>query len=164
MKSSHFLNIFSASTGFVSGLVTVMIVGVAPAAINAQIYTQNYGQRIDCYIQGNAIQCPGYGSFNYQNPNNNYDQNQIEISIGNLFLQVLGRNADAAGLRNYSDAVRNRRLSLLQVRHELVNSEEADRSIRRNYQQAYGRNPDANQLRDAKRFIENGASLNQIHR
>jgi hypothetical protein len=45
-----------------------------------------------------------------------------------------------------------------------VNSEEADRSIRRNYQQAYGRDPDANQLRDAKRYIENGASLNQIRR
>ena len=154
----------SASTGFVSGITTMIIVGIAPAAINAQIYSQNYGQRIDCYIQQNVIQCPGYGSFNYQNPNNNYDRNQIEISIGNLFLQVLGRNADAEGLRNYSDAVRNRRLSLFQVRRELVNSEEADRSIRRNYHQTYGRDPDANQLHNAKRSIENGASLNQIHR
>jgi hypothetical protein len=99
----------------------------------------------------------------YQNSNNNYDQNQIEISIGYLFLQVLGRDADAEKLRNYSDAVRNRRLSLKQVRRELVNSEEADHSIRRNYQQAYGRDPKANHLCNAKSSIENGASLNQIH-
>ncbi|PZV18895.1 MAG: hypothetical protein DCF20_02245 [Pseudanabaena sp.] len=167
MLSSRFLNAFSSSTGFVSGVAVIMVVGATPAAVNAQIYNQNYGQRIDCYVRRNAIQCPGYGSFNYQNSNNNnnnYDQNQIEISIGYLFLQVLGRDADAEGLRNYSDAVRNRRLSLKQVRRELVNSEEADRSIRRNYQQAYGRDPDANQLRNAKRSIENGASLNQIHR
>jgi hypothetical protein len=164
MLSNRFLNVFSSSTGLISGVATVMIVGVAPAAINAQIYTQNYGQRIDCYIRGNAIQCPGYGSFNYQNPNNNYDQNQIEISIGNIFLQVLGRTVDADGLRNYSDAVRNRRLSLAQVRRELANSDEADLSIRRNYQRVYGRDPDANQLRNTKRSLENGANLNDFRR
>ena len=49
MNLDNFFNKFSSSTSFISGITTVMIVGVTPAAINAQIYAQNYGQRIDYY-------------------------------------------------------------------------------------------------------------------
>jgi hypothetical protein len=59
MNLNHFLGVFSASKGFISGITTVMIIGVAPAAINAQMYAQGYVQRIDCYVQGELIQCPG---------------------------------------------------------------------------------------------------------
>jgi hypothetical protein len=34
---SRFLNVFSFTTGFVSGVVVIMVVGATPAAINAQI-------------------------------------------------------------------------------------------------------------------------------
>jgi len=136
------------------GITTGIIMGIVPTAAHAQ--------RIDCYRQGDVIQCPGYGNFNYRNSGNNANQTQIESTIREMYLQVLGRNADANGLRSYSDAVRNNRLSLIQVRRELVNSGEADQAIRTIYQQAYGRNPNANQLRNAKANLENGSSLDQL--
>jgi Domain of unknown function (DUF4214) len=137
-----------------AGITTLLIIGSIPAAA--------YAQKIDCYKQGDMIQCPGYGNFNYRNSGNNSNQAQIESSIAEVYLQVLGRNADANGLRSYTDAATNRRLSLAQVRRELVNSTEADRAIRRVYQQANGRNPSPNQFRNAKLSIENGSSLEQL--
>lgn len=76
---------------------------------------------------------------------------------------MLGRNADDNGLRGYTDSVRNDKLSLVQVRQQITNSQEADRSIRNKYQEAHGRAPNANQLRDSKHSIENGSRLEQIH-
>jgi hypothetical protein len=149
-------------TNLLAGIATVLIIGSVPVAA--------YAQKIDCYKQGDIIQCPGYGNFNYRNYGNNSDygntsnQSQIESSIAEVYLQVLGRNADANGLRAYTDAVANRRLSLVQVRYELVNSVEADRAIRRVYQQANGRNPNANQFQNAKLFLANGSSLEQLRR
>jgi len=126
---------------FLATLTTFLIIGIIPTATYAQ---SNYR--------------------NYRNYSDTPNQDQIEFSSRYVFLQVLGRDPDADGLRRYSDAVRNRRLSVIQVRRELVNSAEADRSIRRNYRQAYGRNPNANQFRNAKRSIENGAFINQPRR
>jgi Domain of unknown function (DUF4214) len=134
--------------------ITFLIIGGIPAAV--------YAQRIDCYRQGDQIQCPGYGNFNYRNNSNNFDQTQIESSIREIYNQVLGRNADVNGLNTYTNAVRINRLSLAQVRRELVNSSEGNLTIRRTYQQGYGRNPNASQLRDAKLMIENGSSLEQL--
>ncbi len=146
----------------IAGITTAIIIGIIPAAA--------YAQKIDCYKQGDIIQCPGYGNFNYRNSGNSGNsgnipnQNRIESSIREMYLQVLGRDVDASGLSAYSDAVRNRRLSLLQVRRELVNSPEADQAIIRAYQQANGRNPNSSQFRNAKLFIANGASLDQLRR
>jgi Domain of unknown function (DUF4214) len=153
-------------TNLLAGITTALIIGSVPVAA--------YAQKIDCYKQGDIIQCPGYGNFNYRNSGNsgnlgnygNYgntpNQNRIESSIREMYLQVLGRDVDASGLSAYTDAVRNRRLSLLQVRRELVNSPEADRAIRKAYQQANGRNPSPNQFQNARLFIANGASLDQL--
>ena len=96
--------------------------------------------------------------------NNNFNQTLVETTIRAIYTEVLGRNADDNGLRGYTDSVRNNRLSLAQVRQQITNSQEADRAIRHNYQQAHGRAPDANQLRDAKYSIENGSRLDQIRR
>jgi Domain of unknown function (DUF4214) len=148
-----------------AGITTLLIIGSIPVAA--------YAQRIDCYKQGDIIQCPGYGNFNYRNSGNtgnytNYgntpNQNRIESSLREMYLQVLGRDIDASGLSAYTEAVRNRRLSLLQVRRELVDSPEAELAIRRVYQQANGRNLNPNQFRNAKLFIANGASLDQLRR
>ncbi len=138
----------------VSLLATGMMIGAVPA----------FAQRIDCFRQGNTIQCPGYGNFNYGNNGNNgnnFNQGQIQSSIRDIYLQILGRNADANGLRTYTEAVRSNRLSLVQVRRELANSPESDQSIRRIYQQA-GRSPSPNQIRNAKLSMENGSSLEQL--
>jgi len=148
MISSHLV---IASAGLI-GITTVLILGTTPAS----------AQRMDCYRQENVIQCPGYGNFPYDNSGDYPNQIQIEVSIRDMYLQVFGRTADTNGLRVYSDAVRNRRLSLNQVRRELVNSPEGDRSIRRYYQQAYGRNPNDDQFRNARRSIENGLSIRQL--
>jgi hypothetical protein len=139
-----------------------ILVGIATALIAGSIPTAVYAQRIDCFRQGDVIQCPGYGNFNFRNSSDNSDRTQIEPSIRELYSQVLGRDADANGLRSYANAVTTNRLSLIQVRRELVNSNEADLSIRKTYQQAYGRNPNANQLRNAKLAIENGSTLEQL--
>jgi Domain of unknown function (DUF4214) len=144
-------------TNILAGITTALIIGSIPSTVFAQ-------QRIDCYKRGNTIQCPGYGNFTFRNSGNNTDQTQIESSVRNIYLQVLGRDADANGLRDFTEAVRSRRLSLTQVRIEIVNSPEADQSIRRAYQQGYGRNPNANQLRNAKIAIQNGSSLDQLSR
>lgn len=141
---------------FLAGISTLLIVGSVTSAASAQ--------QIACYKQGDVIQCPGYGNFNYRNPgnpgNNSY-QTQTESSIAEMYVQVLGRNADANGLRAYTNSVVARRLSLGQVRSQLVNSAEADQAIRRIYQQA-GRNLNANQLRNAKLSLANGSSLDQL--
>ncbi len=142
-----------------------LLAGITTALILSTISNSAYAQKINCYKQGDIIQCPGYGNFNYRNSgnnDNNLNQNQIEASIRAMYLQVLGRNADVNGMRNYADAVRNNRLSLAQVRLELVNSPESDQAIRRIYQQRYGSNPDSSQLQNAKLSIENGSSLDQL--
>jgi hypothetical protein len=141
---------------FLAGISTLLIISSMPAAAHAQ--------QIACYKQGDVIQCPGYGDFNYRNSgnnSNNSNQTQIESSIRDIYLQVLGRNADANGLRTYTNSVSTRRLSLVQVRYQLVNSAEAEQSIRRIYRQA-NRNLNANQLRNTKISMQNGSTLEQL--
>jgi len=65
---------------------------------------------------------------NRNNNNNNYNRNnrsQIEDQISRYYQQILGRNADSNGLKNYADAVQNNQMSLEQVRNEISNSPEA---------------------------------------
>jgi uncharacterized protein YbcI len=113
-----------------------------------------------------------------QRNNNRNNRSQIEAEIGRYYQQILGRNPDSNGLRNYADAVQDNRMSLEQVRNEITNSPEArnrgynnnnrndnrnnrndnrnnrnnrsqiEDQISRYYQQFLGRNPDSNGLKN----------------
>jgi len=59
------------------------------------------------------------------NRNNWNNRSQIEDQISRYYQQILGRNPDSNGLKNYADAVQNNQMSLEQVRNEISNSSEA---------------------------------------
>lgn len=133
-------------------------------------YQSNNGNRnncrpvnINCFRSHNVINCPNYGSFEYSN-NNNWSNNRrnLDGEINNLFLQVLGRNATANELRDFSQTVNNRGWSLGQVRENLVNSENFYQSVNGFYREFLGRNLDNNGLISYRNAVINGRNLADI--
>jgi uncharacterized protein YbcI len=129
----------------------------------------------------------GYNNNNYNRSgyNNRNNRGQIEAEISRYYQEILGRNPDSNGLKNYADAVQDRRMSLEQVRRELINSPEGrSRSSNRNnynrhgysnnrgqieaeisryYQEILGRNPDSNGLKNfADAVQDRRMSLEQV--
>jgi uncharacterized protein YbcI len=127
-------------------------------------------ETITCFRDRNVIDCQGYGSFKYRsnNSNNNGDFNRpgnnsrLEGEINNIYLQVLGRNADSSGLRTYTQAINNQGWTLDQVRRDLASSPEFDRAINRLYQEFFGRNADAAGLQKYRNLVINGGSLDDV--
>ncbi|MFM7572872.1 MAG: DUF4214 domain-containing protein [Snowella sp.] len=121
--------------------------------------------RINCYRDRDVITCPNYGKFRYSSNNNNGDWSNnnanVQTEINNLYIQVLGRNADANGLSSYVQAV-NRGRSLAEVRRSLANSQEFNQSINKVYQEFLGRNVDNNGLRNYRNIIINGRSFEDV--
>jgi uncharacterized protein YbcI len=155
---------------FLAGIVLLMISSI-PLVASAQ------GRDRD--RSGDAITSPTYRIS--QRDNNRNNRSQIEREITRYYQQILGRNPDSTGLKNYADAVQDNRMSLEQVRNEMTNSPEGrnrgsnnnnnnrnnrsqiEREITRYYQQILGRNPDSTGLKNyADAVQDNRMSLEQV--
>jgi hypothetical protein len=121
--------------------------------------------RINCSRDRDVISCPNYGNFRYSSNNNNgnwsNNNSNIQTEINNLYLQVLGRNADENGLSSYVQAV-NQGRSYAQIRRSLANSQEFNQSINKIYQEFLGRNVDNNGLQNYRNIIINGRSFEEV--
>lgn len=137
--------IVSAST-----LLVLSLTSLAPVMAQSQSIT--------CLKEGNFITCPGYGRFEYT-ADSRYNR---ESDLNNLFLQVLARNATKNELRDFKKTMNNQGWSLVQVRENLVNSEEFYQSINRFYQESLGRNIDDNSLKNYRNVVINGRNLGDI--
>jgi hypothetical protein len=128
-------------------------------------YNNRKPMQINCSRDRDVITCPNYGNFRYSSNNNNgnWSNNNanIQTEINNLYIQVLGRNADANGLRSYTQVV-NQGRSLAQVRRNLVNSQEFNQSINKIYQEFLGRNVDSNGLQGYRSAIINGRNFEDV--
>lgn len=101
-----------------------------------------------------------YNNGNYNRPHNNGNYNQSYNNaneINDLYVQVLGRNANANDLRNY-----NQSWSLAQARRNLVSSQEFNQAINNLYREYLGRNADAKGLQSYRNAINNGRSFEDI--
>ena len=128
--------------------------------------SKNYNNRkpirINCTRDRNIISCPNYGNFRYNNNRNWSNKNSnIQTEVNNLYVQVLGRNADANGLRSYVQVV-NQGRSLAEVRRNLANSQEFNQSINKVYQEFLGRNVDNNGLQSYRNAVINGRSFEEV--
>ena len=131
--------------------------------------SKNYNNRkpirINCTRDRNVISCPNYGNFRYSSNNNNgnwsNNNSNVQTEVNNLYVQVLGRNADANGLSSYVQAV-NQGRSLDQVRRNLANSQEFNQSINKLYQEFLGRNVNSNGLQSYRNAIINGRNFEEV--
>lgn len=90
-------------------------------------------------------------------------RSQYYDEINRLYRQVLGRNADDRGLRNWSRELQRGR-SLSDIRRELAYSREAADQINNIYRQVLGRNVDRNGLRTWQSELARGRSLRDVQR
>lgn len=90
-------------------------------------------------------------------------RSQYYDEINRLYRQVLGRNADDRGLRNWSRELQRGR-SLSDIRRELAYSREAADQINNIYRQVLGRNVDRNGLRTWQSELARGKSLRDVQR
>lgn len=86
----------------------------------------------------------------------------VEATISRIYQDVLGRNADASGLRTYSDRVTRNSWSYDRVRQELARSPEVRSAINQLYVQVLRRNADAGGMNTFLREVQNGKSLEWV--
>ncbi len=135
-------------------------------------------ERITCIRTQNVINCPGYGRFNYRSNSNNsnYNRQDLDRAINNIYQQYLGRNADPTGLLAYRNSILNGG-NIEDVRNAIANSSEArnrngnnsnnnlrdiDRAINNIYQQYLGRNADPAGLLAYRNSIINGGNIEDV--
>jgi hypothetical protein len=152
MKSS----IISTAT-----ILLISLISAVPALAQSETIT--------CFRNRNLINCPGYGSFNYRDNNNNnanlYRRNNTynhEEEINNIYLQVLGYKPDYNSIRTYSQAIDNRGWSLEQVRTNLARSPAFNQTMNSIYQDFLGRNADNAGLESYRTLIINGRNIDDV--
>lgn len=118
--------------------------------------------RINCYRDRDVITCPNYGKFRYSSNNNNGDwsnnNSNIQTEINDLYIQVLGRNANSNDFRNYN----SQNWSFEQARRNLANSQEFNQTINNLYREFLGRNADNNGLQSYRNQVINGRSFEDV--
>lgn len=87
---------------------------------------------------------------------------EVERVIRGIYFDVLGRGADAGGLRTYTNRVLNDRWSYERVHQELARSGEARGAINRLYVEILRRNADPVGLNTYQRELQNGQTLTWI--
>ncbi|MEA5532663.1 hypothetical protein [Crocosphaera sp. XPORK-15E] len=143
-----------------ASILLISLISAVPALAQSE--------RITCLRDQNVINCPGYGSFNYRFNNNNGNVNrtrndsELNKEIDNVYLQVLGYNADYNGLRNYNQAINNKGWSLAQVRTDLARSPAFDQAMNAIYQEFLGRNADNSGLQSYRTLIINGRNIDDV--
>ena len=169
------------------------LAGIALLTISS-IPVEAAAQGINRDRSGGVISSPTYQiaqryNRNNRRYNNSNNRRRIEDRISEYYQEILGRYPDSNGLRTYTDAVQDGRMSLEQVRHELINSQEArnrgynnnnynrsgynnrnnrgqiEAEISRYYQEILGRNPDSNGLKNYADAVQDGRmSFSQVRR
>lgn len=124
-------------------------------------------EQITCYRDSYnfTINCPGYGNFNYRQSSGGSSQNRADIydAVDDLYQEVLGRDADRAGLRTYRRFI-EQGWSLSRVRSALASSPEAEQIINSIYRQYLGRDADPGGLSTYRGFLDRGWSMEQVRR
>ncbi|BAQ61276.1 hypothetical protein GM3708_1682 [Geminocystis sp. NIES-3708] len=123
-------------------------------------YFQNLiinGRNID-YVRNVIANSPEARNRNSNN-NNNSRTNQ---DINNIYLQVLGRDANSNDLQNYTQKINNQNWSLRQVRREVANKPELNQAINKIYQEYLGRDADKGGLDYFRNLVINGQSIDSV--
>ncbi|WLT39223.1 hypothetical protein NON20_06285 [Synechocystis sp. B12] len=96
---------------------------------------------------------------NYNQGNNSVRQRQFN----DMYVQVLGRNANSNDVRDYNRSMNsNRNYSLLEARQDLVNSQQFKTAMDGLYQQYLGRNADTVGLQGYRNAVMAGSTFDNI--
>jgi hypothetical protein len=96
---------------------------------------------------------------NYNQGNNSVRQRQFN----DMYVQVLGRNANSNDVRDYNRSMNsNRNYSLLEARQDLVNSQQFKTAMDSLYQQYLGRNADTVGLQGYRNAVMAGSTFDNI--
>ncbi|BAQ65351.1 DUF4214 domain-containing protein [Geminocystis sp. NIES-3709] len=121
-------------------------------------YFQNLivnGRNID-YVRNAVANSPE--AVNRRN-NNSSNNTRVEDKINNIYIQVLGRNADSNDLKNYTQKINDQNWSLVQVRREVASKPELNQAINKIYQEFLGRNADERGSEYFQNLVMNGQSI-----
>jgi hypothetical protein len=88
----------------------------------------------------------------------------VRQEVRDIYEDVLGREADREGLRDWSRTVIRRGNSLDDVREGIANSEEAEDRINDIYRDVLGRDADPDGLETWTGALEDGESLDDVRR
>ncbi len=83
--------------------------------------------------------------------------------ISQLYVDVLGRQPDAAGLANWQSIYSSGSMTLAQIRAAFASSTESQGSIAKAYQAALNRQPTTQELTDAITFLSGSGTLAQLN-
>lgn len=123
-------------------------------------YFQNIvlnGKNLD-YVRNTIANSPEAKNRNNNNGNNSRDEQQIN----NIYLQVLGRDANSNDLKNYTQKMNNQNWSLVQVRREVASKPELNQVINKIYQEFLGREADKSGLEYFQNLVINGQSIEYV--
>ena len=152
LKASVLLSVLS-----VSGLMS--LVAAAPAQ----------AQRVCVVTRYNQVSCTYRDDYRYNRRPVRVRQ-PIRVRVGvrqevrDIYDDVLGREADREGLRDWSRTVIRRGNSLNDVRESIANSEEAEDRINDIYRDVLGREADRDGLETWSGALEDGESLDDVRR
>ena len=158
LKASVLLSVLS-----VSGLMS--LAAVAPAQ----------AQRVCVVNRYNQVSCTDRDDYHYNRRPVRVRQpvrlrqpirTRIEVrqEVRDVYEDVLGRDADRRGLRDWSRTVIRRGNSFDDVREGIANSEEAEDRINDIYRDVLGREADRDGLETWTDALEDGESLNDVRR
>ena len=155
LKASVLLSVLS-----VSGLMSL---AAAPAQAQRVCVVSRYNQ-VSCTYRDD------YRRDNYRRDDYRYNRRPLRTRIGvrqevrDVYEDVLGREADREGLRDWSRTVIRRGNSLNDVRENIANSEEAEDRINDIYRDVLGREADRDGLETWTGALEDGESLDDVRR
>jgi uncharacterized protein YbcI len=128
-------------------------------------YVQNLvinGKNLD-YVRNTIANSPeAKNRNNNNNSNSNSNNSRDEQQINNIFLQVLGRDADSNDLKNYRQKMTNQNWSLVQVRSEVASKPELNQAINKIYKEFLGREADKSGLEYFQNLVINGQSIESV--
>lgn len=133
------------------------LAAVAPAQAQS-LCVRNYYNQVVC---GQPSYNYGYGQYNGR-PNPYRDG--VRRDVRDIYRDVLDREADRGGLRDWSRDVRQGGDSLNDVRRGIAESEEAKDRINDIYRNVLGRDADSDGMRTWTNELKDGASLNEVRR
>jgi hypothetical protein len=161
MRASAFLSILT-----VSGVVSIS--SIAPASAQSVCQTNRYNQVV-CRQRANIYNQRwnnGRQSDNYYRLNDwRYVRDRVNIrrDVRDIYQDVLGRDADRNGLRQWSRGVRSGE-SFDDVRRGIAGSPEARDAINKIYRDVLGRDADPSGLQGWQDGLRDGRSLQDIRR
>jgi len=146
-----------------AGVAIVGSTAIAPEAEAQRTCILDNQNRVVCGRLYNPNNNDNNDDFDNGFNNNNFGRRrEIERAINTIYLEVLGRSADANGLRTYTDRVFQNSWNYNRVRQELARSPEARSAINRVYVEILRRNADPGGMNVYLRELQNGQSLDWV--